>query len=214
MADDHFKIAIVGSGPGGMSAAAHAAELGVSHVEHLTDIDTGRGGLQLVEKELEITDDDKLPHPSLLDATGLGDLDVAFVGSPDTARRIDAERPLGLVRRDRTGGGHLLPALDVAGEAADLADDALACESDHEGGAVVALQRRGERPDKELVGFGFGPNLDHAACGGRVARWHGGRGHLGVRRQHAMLVQIPLLYNEENSLRKGMTRQVQVQTYR
>ncbi|MBT6278161.1 MAG: cyclic nucleotide-binding domain-containing protein [Chromatiales bacterium] len=32
MADDHFKIAIVGSGPGGMSAAAHAAELGVSHV--------------------------------------------------------------------------------------------------------------------------------------------------------------------------------------
>ncbi len=32
MTDEHFKIAIVGSGPGGMSAAAHAAELGVSHV--------------------------------------------------------------------------------------------------------------------------------------------------------------------------------------
>ena len=32
MADNHFKIAVVGSGPGGMSAAAHAAELGVSHV--------------------------------------------------------------------------------------------------------------------------------------------------------------------------------------
>ena len=27
-----FKIAIVGSGPSGLSAAAHAAELGVSHV--------------------------------------------------------------------------------------------------------------------------------------------------------------------------------------
>jgi len=40
MAD--FKIAIVGSGPGGMSAAAHAAELGLSHVllestDHLSD---------------------------------------------------------------------------------------------------------------------------------------------------------------------------------
>lgn len=40
MAD--FKIAIVGSGPGGMSAAAHAAELGISHIllestDHLSD---------------------------------------------------------------------------------------------------------------------------------------------------------------------------------
>ena len=29
---EHFEIAVIGSGPGGMSAAAHAAELGVSHV--------------------------------------------------------------------------------------------------------------------------------------------------------------------------------------
>jgi len=29
---DNFRIAIVGSGPSGLSAAAHAAELGVSHV--------------------------------------------------------------------------------------------------------------------------------------------------------------------------------------
>ncbi|HVT34781.1 MAG TPA: cyclic nucleotide-binding domain-containing protein, partial [Nevskiaceae bacterium] len=29
---DHYKIAVVGSGPAGLSAAAHAAELGVSHV--------------------------------------------------------------------------------------------------------------------------------------------------------------------------------------
>ena len=29
---DTFRIAIVGSGPSGLSAAAHAAELGVSHV--------------------------------------------------------------------------------------------------------------------------------------------------------------------------------------
>lgn len=29
---NHFKIAIIGSGPSGMSAAAHAAELGISHV--------------------------------------------------------------------------------------------------------------------------------------------------------------------------------------
>lgn len=29
---NHFKIAIIGSGPGGISAAAHAAELGISHV--------------------------------------------------------------------------------------------------------------------------------------------------------------------------------------
>ena len=32
MAEDHFKIAIVGSGPGGKSAAAQAAALGVPHV--------------------------------------------------------------------------------------------------------------------------------------------------------------------------------------
>ena len=29
---EKFKIAIIGSGPSGLSAAAHAAELGVSHV--------------------------------------------------------------------------------------------------------------------------------------------------------------------------------------
>jgi len=29
---EYFKIAIVGAGPGGMSAAARAAELGVSHI--------------------------------------------------------------------------------------------------------------------------------------------------------------------------------------
>jgi len=29
---DKFKIAIIGAGPAGMSAAARAAELGVSHV--------------------------------------------------------------------------------------------------------------------------------------------------------------------------------------
>ena len=29
---EHFEIAVIGSGPGGMSAAAHAAQLGVSHV--------------------------------------------------------------------------------------------------------------------------------------------------------------------------------------
>ena len=39
---DVYKIAIVGSGPGGLSAAAHAAKLGVSHVllertDHLSD---------------------------------------------------------------------------------------------------------------------------------------------------------------------------------
>jgi len=37
-----YKIAIIGSGPGGMSAAAHAAELGISHIllestDHLSD---------------------------------------------------------------------------------------------------------------------------------------------------------------------------------
>ena len=29
---EKVKIAVVGAGPGGLSAAAHAAELGVSHV--------------------------------------------------------------------------------------------------------------------------------------------------------------------------------------
>ena len=29
---EHFKIAIVGSGPGGLSAAGHAAQKGVSHI--------------------------------------------------------------------------------------------------------------------------------------------------------------------------------------
>src|SRR6201995_1566283 len=39
---DIFRIAIIGSGPSGMSAAAHAAQLGISHVllektDHLSD---------------------------------------------------------------------------------------------------------------------------------------------------------------------------------
>ncbi|MDX2143391.1 MAG: cyclic nucleotide-binding domain-containing protein [Rhodospirillaceae bacterium] len=42
MAGDTYRIAIVGSGPGGLSAAGHAAKLGVSHVllertDHLSD---------------------------------------------------------------------------------------------------------------------------------------------------------------------------------
>ena len=32
MITEHFKIAIIGSGPSGLSAAAHAAELGISHI--------------------------------------------------------------------------------------------------------------------------------------------------------------------------------------
>ena len=39
---DTYRIAIVGSGPAGMSAAAHAAKLGISHIllektDHLSD---------------------------------------------------------------------------------------------------------------------------------------------------------------------------------
>ncbi len=42
MSSETFRVAIVGSGPGGLSAAAHAAKLGVSHVlleraDHLSD---------------------------------------------------------------------------------------------------------------------------------------------------------------------------------
>ncbi|MBL8643805.1 MAG: cyclic nucleotide-binding domain-containing protein [Rhodospirillaceae bacterium] len=42
MSQDRFRIAIVGSGPGGISAATHAAKLGVSHIllertDHLSD---------------------------------------------------------------------------------------------------------------------------------------------------------------------------------
>lgn len=55
--------------------------------------------------------------------------------------------------RNGTGRGHLVAALDVAGEAADLADDALADDADHEGGAVVALGRAGEGAHQELVGL-------------------------------------------------------------
>ena len=32
MTKDVYRIAIIGSGPGGLSAAAHAAEMGVSHI--------------------------------------------------------------------------------------------------------------------------------------------------------------------------------------
>ena len=67
---------------------------------------------------------------------------------------------LTLVGRHWAGGGDLLPALDVAGEAADLADDALPRQADHDGGAVVALQRRRERPDEELVRFRLRAHLE------------------------------------------------------
>ena len=32
MSKDVYRVAIIGSGPGGLSAAAHAAEMGVSHI--------------------------------------------------------------------------------------------------------------------------------------------------------------------------------------
>jgi hypothetical protein len=62
---------------------------------YLADSDAWRGGLELVEEELEVADDDELSHPALLDAAGLGHLDVALVGGADAARGVDPQRPLG-----------------------------------------------------------------------------------------------------------------------
>ena len=55
---------------------------------------TWRGRLKLVEEEFEVTDDDELARPALLDPAGLGHLDVAFVRSPDPAGWVDAQRTL------------------------------------------------------------------------------------------------------------------------
>jgi hypothetical protein len=50
--------------------------------------------------------------------------------------------------------------VNVAGEAADLTDDPLPGQPNHQGGAVVALQRRAERSDQELVRFWLGTDLE------------------------------------------------------
>ena len=60
--------------------------------------------LQVVEEEFEITDDDELADPAFLDPAGARDFDVALVSGADPSRRIDAERPLRLIRRNRTSG--------------------------------------------------------------------------------------------------------------
>ena len=60
---------------------------------------------------------------------------------------------LTLIRWYGTAERHFLPALNVACESADLADDTLPCQPHHEAGAVVALERGAEGPNQELVRF-------------------------------------------------------------
>ena len=85
-----------------------------------------------------------------------------------------------MIRRHWTRQRHPVSAVHVAGEATDLTDHPLPGEADHEGGAVVALQRGAECPDQELVGLGFGADLEtglevwQLLCLGRRV---GGRGH-------------------------------------
>ena len=62
------------------------------------------------------------------------------------------QRSLSLIWGHGAHGGDPLPTPHVAREPAHLADDALPCEADHQAGAVVALERRGEGAHNELVG--------------------------------------------------------------
>ena len=76
--------------------------------------------------------------------------------------------------------------MDVTSEAADFADDTLSGQSDHERRAMIALQRRTESPDQELVRLLLRPKLESRLQMGkllllllkcrRVRRW---------RRRHA-----------------------------
>ena len=71
-------------------------ELFVSHVEDLGDGDRGLGVAlcrNVVEKQLEIADDDKLSQPAPLNAARFRHFDVAFVGRSDSPRRVDSQWP-------------------------------------------------------------------------------------------------------------------------
>ena len=104
--------------------------------------------MQLIEEEFEVTDNNKLSLPALLNAARLGHLDVALVGRTNTPGGVDAQRPFCLIRGHGAGGRHPVLAPDVAGKATHLAHHPLAGQTHHQGGAVVALQRRGETPEK------------------------------------------------------------------
>merc|ERR1719209_664570 len=108
-------------------------EVPISHVDHLrnlvrwgnmisSDCAQSMGarmtsiGLQVVEEEFEITDDDELADPAFLDPAGARDFDVALVSGADPSRRIDAERPLRLIRRNRTSGRRFFRTTNVARE--------------------------------------------------------------------------------------------------
>ena len=67
---------------------------------------------------------------------------------------------LTLVWRNWARDGNPVPAVNVAGEPADLTDDSLSSQADHEGRAVVALEGRAEGPNQELVRLWLGPDLE------------------------------------------------------
>ena len=67
---------------------------------------------------------------------------------------------LTLVWRNWARDGNPVPAVNVAGEPADLTDDPLSSQADHEGRAVVALEGRAEGPNQELVRLWLGPDLE------------------------------------------------------
>ena len=58
-----------------------------------------------------------------------------------------------LVWWDWANGWHFVSAVDVADEGTDFADDSLPGQTDHQRGAVIALEWRAERPHQELVGL-------------------------------------------------------------
>ena len=62
----------------------------------------------------------------------------------DALGRIDAQRSLRLIGRERTERRDLVLARDVTSETANFADNTLAAKADHERRAVIALERRRE----------------------------------------------------------------------
>lgn len=107
---------------------------------------------------------------------------------------LKRKKRLTLIRWQGAERGDLVLAGDVAGEAANLADDALPAEADHEGRAVIALERGGEGADEELVGLGA--EGQGARQRGRVGQREGagavGRGRVGQAQALLLLLGLHL----------------------
>ena len=81
--------------------------------------------MKLVKEKFEVTNNHKLSLPPFLDSSWLGNFDITLIGCSNSPGWINTQRPLGLIRRNRTSCWNSIFAPYVASKPTNLTNNTL-----------------------------------------------------------------------------------------